>query len=185
MADAKKDAADGGAPPPRKKKLLLILIVAVLTILIAAAAALVLLMKKPAEEEDEEAPPAKTAKAKKKAPAGPPVFVKLDPFVVKLQAENQETYAQAIPEFKLADALFAEQVKQFMPEIRHRVLLILAGKRATELSTPEGMQALANQIREAVNAILTGKGPDPAREKLDSNDEGPVVAVFFSSLIVQ
>jgi hypothetical protein len=47
------------------------------------------------------------------------------------------------------------------------------------------MQQLANQIREAINATLTGEKPDPAKEKLDVNEEGPVIAVFFSSLIVQ
>lgn len=188
MADAKKDAAEGEAPAaPKKKKLLLIIVAAALVVVIAAVAAVMLLMKKPAdEEEDEDAPSAKTAKAaKKKAPAGPPAFAKLDPFVVKLQSDQQETYVQAIPELKLTEALLAEQVKQYMPEIRHKVLLILASKQAAELSTPQGMQVLANQIREAINATLTGAPVDPAKEKLDSNDEGPVVAVFFSSLIVQ
>jgi len=187
MADAKKDAAEGDAPvAPKKKKLLLIIVAAALVVVIAVVAALMLLMKKPADEdEDEDAPPAKTAKAKKKAPMGPPAFAKLDPFVVKLQSDQQETYVQAIPELKLTEALLAKQVKQYMPEIRHKVLLILSGKQAAELSTPEGMQALANQIREVINATLTNTPVDPAKTKLDSNDEGPVVAVFFSSLIVQ
>jgi hypothetical protein len=47
------------------------------------------------------------------------------------------------------------------------------------------MQTLANQMRVAINAILKGEKPDPAKEKLDSDDDGPVIAVFFSSLIVQ
>jgi flagellar FliL protein len=190
MADAKKDAAEGEAPPAKKKtKLLLIIVVAVLVVVIAAVAALLLLKKPAAEDEDEDAdgPPSKSAKAKKKMdPGAPPVFTKLDPFVVKLQStEQQEAYAQAIPELKLTEPLVAEQIKQFMPEIRHKLLLILASKKAADLSSPEGMQALANQIREAINATLTGERADPAKEKLDTNEDGPVVAVFFSSLIVQ
>ncbi|MEW6164215.1 MAG: flagellar basal body-associated FliL family protein [Pseudomonadota bacterium] len=188
MAEAKKtEAAEGEAPPPKKKtKLLLIIGVAVLVVIIAAVAA-VLLLKKPAPDPDaeEDGPPAKHAKAKKDAHATPPVFTKLDPFVVKLQAEQQEAYVQAVPELKLTDAMVSEQIKQFMPEIRHKLLLILAGKKASELSTPEGMQVLANQIRQSVNATLTGEKPDPAKAKLDENEDGPVIAVFFSSLIVQ
>lgn len=191
MADAKKDApAEGDAAPPKKsKKLLLIVIVAVLVVIVAAVAA-VLLLKKPAaenEEEDEDGPPAKSAKAKKaKGPVAPPAFAKLDPFVVKLQSvDQQEAYVQAIPELKLTDALMSEQIKQYMPEIRHKLLLILASKKAAELGTPEGMQMLANQIRESINATLSGEKADPAKEKLDTNEDGPVIAVFFSSLIVQ
>lgn len=191
MADAKKDApAEGEAAPPKKsKKLLLIIVAAVLVIVIAAVAAVLLLKKPPAEDEgeDEDGPPKKSAKAKKaKEPAAPPAFAKLDPFVVKLQSvDQQEAYVQAIPELKLTDALMSEQIKQYMPEIRHKLLLILASKKAAELGTPEGMQMLANQIRESINATLSGEKADPAKEKLDTNEDGPVIAVFFSSLIVQ
>lgn len=188
MADAKKDApADGEAVPKKKGKLLLIIVAAVLVVVISAVAAFLLLKKPPPEdgEEEEDGAPAKSAKAKKKAPAAPPVFTKLDPFVVKLQTEQQDAYVQAIPELKLTDALTVERIKQFMPEIRHKLLLILAGKKASELSAPEGMQTLANQIRESINATLNSEPIDPAKEKLDTNENGPVIAVFFSSLIVQ
>ena len=80
----------------------------------------------------------------------------------KLQAETQEAYVQAIPELKLLDAQVAEQVKLFMPEIRHNVLMILAGKKASELGTPQGMQGsrpiiLLNQRPHAL-ARTAGSG---------------------------
>lgn len=193
MAEAKKTETPAeGEVPKKKSKLLLIILIAVLVLVLGGGGAAFFLMKKKAADEegaDEgDEPPAKTAKTKKKKKddhATPPVFSKLDPFVVKLQAEQQEAYVQAVPELKLADAHVADQIKNFMPEIRHKVLLILAGKKAAELSTPQGMQILANQIRESINATLTGERPDPAKEKMDTNEEGPVIAVFFSSLIVQ
>jgi len=194
MADAKKaEAPAEGEAPKKKSKLLLIIIIAVLVVVLGGGGAAFMLMKKaPAEEGDEEdmdEPPAKVAKDKKKKkkgdPVAPPAFVKLDPFVVKLQADGQENYAQAVPELKLLEAPTADQVKQFMPEIRHKLLLILAAKKASDLSNPEGMQLLANQIRESINATLTGEKPDASKEKQDVNEDGPVVAVFFSSLIVQ
>ncbi|MFN3883367.1 MAG: flagellar basal body-associated protein FliL [Rhodocyclaceae bacterium] len=194
MAEAKKTGTPAeGEAPKKKSKLLLIILIAVLVLVLGGGgAAFFLLKKKIADEEaadegDEEVP-VKTVKAKKKKKddhGTPPAFAKLDPFVVKLQAEQQEAYVQAVPELKLVDAHVADQIKNFMPEIRHKVLLILAGKKASELSTPEGMQILANQIRESINATLEGGKPDPAKEKLDTNEDGPVIAVFFSSLIVQ
>lgn len=193
MADAKKTEAPAeGEVPKKKSKLLIIIIAAVLVLVLGGGGAAFFLMKKShtdeeAEEGDE--PPAKTAKAKKKKKddkATPPVFTKLDPFVVKLQTEQQEAYVQAVPELKLLEAPIADQVKNFMPEIRHKVLLILASKKASELGTPQGMQVLANQIRESINATLNGTAPDPAAEKQDHAEaDAPVQAVFFSSLIVQ
>lgn len=193
MADAKKTEAPAEGEAPKKKSKLLIIIIAVVLILVlgGGGAAFFLMKKKAAEaeaEEGDEPPPAKTVKAKKKKKDGheaPPVFTKLEPFVVKLQAEAQEAYVQATPELKLSEAQVADQIKSFMPEIRHKVLLILAGKKASDLSDPQGMQVLANQIRVAINATLNGEKPDPAKEKLDQDDDGPVHAVFFSSLIVQ
>lgn len=191
MADAKKPdaAAEGEQPPKKKSKLLLIIIIAVLVLVLGGGgAAFFLLKKKAADEEDGEdadAPKAKVEKKKKKdAHAEPPAFVKLDPFVVKLQGE-QENYAQAVPELKLAEAHAADQVKQFTPEIRHKILLILAGKKAADLSTPEGMQQLANQIRVTINATLTGEKPKEGAEKANEDPDAPVQAVFFSSLIIQ
>lgn len=193
MADANKtEAAAKGEAPKKKSKLLLIIIITVLVLVLGGGAAAFFLISKKSAHADEEVdvgdePPAKVAKAKKKKkdPGAPPVFAKLDPFVVKLQSEGQEAYVQAVPELRLVEAPVAEQIKQFMPEIRHKVLLILAGKKASELSAPEGMQVLANQIRETINATLNGDKPDPAKEKLDANEDGPVISVFFSSLIVQ
>jgi flagellar FliL protein len=194
MADAKKtEAPPEGEAPKKKSKLLLMIIIGVLVLVLGGGAAFFLLKKSAADEEaaDDEGDeaPSKSAKAKKKKKdehAAPPVFAKLEPFVVKLQSEQQEAYVQCIPELKLLDAALSEQIKQFMPEIRHKLLMILASKKAADISTPEGMQLLANQIRVSINATLTGEQPDPAMEKQDHADpEAPVQAVFFSSLIVQ
>ena len=117
-----------------------------------------------ADEEGDE-PPAKEEKAKK-AKTGhadaPPVFVKLEPFTVKLQTEAQEAYLQALPELRVLDAHIGDKIKQYIPEIRHKVLLILAGKKASDLSTPQGVQQLANEMRVTINAIIE---PPPPRKK--------------------
>lgn len=187
MADAKKTVAPetGEAPKKGKSKLLIIVLAAVLVVVLGGGAAFLLLKPAPSDEDAEAGEP-KSARAQQRADiSGPPVFAKLDPFVVKLQSDGHDAYVQAVPELRLTEAKVADQIKAYMPKIRHQVLLILASKNAAELSNPAGMQALANQIREAINATLEDRRPDPAKEQPDNYKDGPVIAVFFSSLIVQ
>jgi flagellar FliL protein len=198
MADAKKKTeGDGEAEAPKKKsKLLLIIIIAVVSIaLIGGGAAFFLMKKQPAAEDEEGDEPAAEERAKKPKKAhndAPPVFVKLDAFVVKLQSEGVDAYLQAIPELRVLDAHTGERIKQYNAEIRHKVLLILAGKRASELGTPEGMQKLSNEMRVTINHILEPpaprkKGAKAAAEEPDDHagPDDPVQSVLFTSFIVQ
>jgi flagellar protein FliL len=196
MAEAKK--AEGGEiePPPKKsKKLLLIIVAAVIALVVIGGAAAYFLTKSKAEPTDEEGdePPAKVEKAKKSKKDhedAPPVYVKLDAFTVKLQTEQQEAYLQAVPELRVLDAHVGDRIKQYTPEIRHRVLLIMSGKKSSDVSTPQGVQRLANEIRVAINAIIEPPQPrKKAREEPEPGDRAgpdePVQAVLFTSFIVQ
>lgn len=199
MAEAKKAESTEASAPKKKSKLLLIIIVGVVLALVIGGGAVFFLMKKQADVTDEEGeePPAKeqrAKKAKKEHPDAPPVFVKLDPFTVKLSIEGQEAYLQAVPELRVVDALVGEKIKQYMPEIRHKVLLLLSGKKAGDLSTPQGVQKLSNEIRVTINAILEPpaprkKGKAAVPEVLEASDyadpNDPVQAVLFTSFIVQ
>ena len=195
MAEAKKaEGGEGEQPAPKKKsKLLLIIIIAVVAVaLIGGGAAFLLMGKKkaPAEDEGEEAP-AKEAKAKQEhSTEAAPVFVKLDAFTVKLQTEAQDAYLQAVPELRVLDAHLGEKIKQYTPEIRHRLLLILSGKKSSDVSTPQGVQKLANEMRVAINAILEPpqprkKGREPEEPSDQAGPDDPVQAVLFTSFIVQ
>ena len=195
MAEAKKaESADSEQPPKKKSKLLLIIVAAVVTLALIGGGAF-FMMKKNAVHDDEEGDeaPAKEQKAKKakKDQGAPPVFVKLDAFTVKLQTENQDAYLQAVPELRVLDAHTGDTIKQYNPEIRHKVLLILSGKKASDLGTPEGVQKLSNEMRVAINSIIE---PPPPRKKGGKEPEEPgdqakpdepVQAVLFTSFIVQ
>ena len=198
MAEAKK--AEGGEAEeqaPNKKKKLIMIIVGVVVLALIGAGAAFFLMKKNAEPVDEEGDeaPAKTEKAKKAKKGhddAPPIFVKLDAFTVKLQSEGQEAYLQAVPELRVQDAHLGEKIKQYTPEIRHKVLLILSGKTASELSTPQGVQKLSNEMRVTINSIIEPppvrkKGKDKAHEEPgdQAGPDDPVQAVLFTSFIVQ
>ena len=198
MAEAKKNTESGDAeqaPAKKKSKLLIIIIAAVVAVaLIGGGAAFFLMKSKPAptDEEGDEAPvkEEKAKKAKKGHENAPPAFVKLDAFTVKLQNEGQDAYLQAVPELRVLDAHMADQIKLYTPEIRHKVLLILAGKKASDLATPQGVQKLSNEMRVTINAIIEPptpkkKGKEPEEPSDTAGAEDPVQAVLFTSFIVQ
>lgn len=196
MAEAKKAESNQEEQPPAKKsKLMLIIIIAVVAVaLIGGGAAFFLMKNKASEQADDEGgeAPAKTEKAKKakKDDGAPPVFVKLDAFTVKLQAETQEAYLQAVPELRVLDSHVGDKIKQYTPEIRHKVLLILSGKKPSEVSSPQGVQKLANEMRVAINAIIEPpaprkKGKEPEEPGDQAGPDEPVQAVLFTSFIVQ
>lgn len=199
MAEAKKaEAAEGEAPAtkPKGKMILFIVIGVVVAALIAAGAAFFLLKKPPPEDaEDGEEPPAKEVKAKKKEKKGehtPPSFHKFDKaFTVKLQTEQQEAYLQAEVQLRVLDAATLELLKQYDPELKHRIMLILLSKKASDLATAPGVQKLSNEIREVVNDTLEPPTPKKAKEK-EGKEPGDtaapdalVQAVLFTSFIIQ
>ena len=139
----------------------------------------------------------RSKKSKKDHPEVPPVFVKLEPFTVKLQTEQQEAYLQTTPELRVLDAPISDTIKQYTPEIRHKVLLLMSGKKASDLSTPQGVQKLSNEMRVAINLIIDGpkfkskakgkakeeEAPAEPADHADADDS--VQAVLFTSFIIQ
>ncbi|MDP3871076.1 MAG: flagellar basal body-associated FliL family protein [Pseudomonadota bacterium] len=195
-------ADDVAADAPKKSKKMLFIILAVaLLVVIGGAAAMFMMTGSHAEEgEDEHAdemseddPDAKAlaarkAKLKKKkdteAKGLPPVFVELDPFTVNLAPETQvDQYLQVKATVKVEEQPAADNLKVYMPEIRHHVLMLLSGKKASELGTTAGREALAGEMRNSINAIV---GEVPTNKKGEPEEPvGPVEAVLFTSFIVQ
>ncbi|HEY1182503.1 MAG TPA: flagellar basal body-associated FliL family protein [Rhodocyclaceae bacterium] len=192
MSDAKPADA---APPKKKGKLFLIIGIVVLVLAIGGAAAAFLLMKKShsadGEDGEDTVETEKPAKKEKSEKSGPPVFVKLDAFTVRLQTESGDSYLQAVPELRVLDAHVAEDVKVYNPEIRHKALLVIAGKQPADVNNPAGVQKLANELRVTINNILAP--PTGKKKKKEETGEisdtaapdDPVQAVLFTSFIVQ
>ena len=78
-----------------------------------------------------------------------------------------------------------------MPEIRNNILLLLSGRKPSDLSTPQGMEKLSMDIRNVTNKILDDgakKPSDKGKERADKGAVDPddaVRAVLFSTFIVQ
>jgi len=68
----------------------------------------------------------------------------------------------------------AELIKNNMAKVRSRVLLLLSGKKASEINTVEGKQQLAGEILAAVKMPFEEHG-----------DEQEVTDVLFTSFIIQ
>ncbi|MDP2823760.1 MAG: flagellar basal body-associated FliL family protein [Sulfuritalea sp.] len=198
MADAKKTETEAESPPPQKKgKLILFIVIGVLILVLGGGGAAYFLMKKktPAEGEDGEEPTTevKAKKKDKKADHAPPSFHKFDkPFTVKLQTEQQEAYLQAEVQLRVLDAAALEMLKQYDPELKHRIMLILLTKKASDLGTAQGVQRLSNEIRETVNNTLEPPVPRKGKDKAEAKEPGdvaaadaPVQAVLFTSFIIQ
>ena len=173
-------AAAGEAAPPAKKKRRLLKTLLLLTLLLGSAGGATWYFLQ--EQEEEPAAATKPATAKSAAVASakpvsskPPVFVALEPFTVNLQHEDASPqYLQVGLALKLTDAALVDKVKLHMPEIRNRVLLLLSGKRASEISTPEGKTTLSTELMREIVQPLAGSVP---AQGLDS--------VLFTSFVIQ
>jgi len=195
MADAKKEEAEVEAPAPKKKKgkLILFIVIGLVVLALGGGGAAFFFMKKKAGDEADggEGPAKETTVKKRKSDHATPSFYKFDkPFTVKLQTEQQEAYLQAEVQLRVLDSEAQESLKQYDPELKHRIMLVLLAKKASELSTAQGVQRLSNELRETVNDTLEPPAPkkrkDEAKEPADlAAPDAPVQAVLFTSFIIQ
>lgn len=189
-APAKPEAAATEAPAPKSGKLLIIILILLVVVLIVVAAAVgvVVLMKSKGggDSHASEAAPAAAAPAPAHAAVDlskPPSFVTLEPFTVNLQRDEGDHYLQAVVVLRVADAKIAESLKGFMPEIRHRINLLLSSKLPSELSSIDGRETLAIEIVDQSNDALGFPPPREANRRAPPT--GPIQAVLFNSFIIQ
>lgn len=187
-APAKPEAATEAPPAPKSGKLLLIILIllVIVLILVAAAVGLVVLMKSKGGGDSH----AEAAAAPAPVPtpiavdlSKPPSFVTLEPFTVNLQRDEGDHYLQAVVVLRVADAKTAESLKAFMPEIRHRINLLLSSKLPSELSSIDGRENLAIEIVDQSNDALGF--PPPREPNRRAPPTGPIQAVLFNSFIIQ
>ena len=167
-ADPKAEAVPAAGGGSKKKLIIIVLAAVLLAGGIGGGAAWFFLHGKPDEGGE-------TTKHKKKAaPVGPPVFVPIEPFTVNLQPENGEQYLQITFTLQVASLEQVELVKDNMPKVRSRLLLLLSSKKASEINTPEGKKKLAEDIMAQVKEPFADKG-----------EPQEVTDVLFTSFIIQ
>ena len=180
MAKDAKPEAEGAVVAPKKGKKLIIIIVAALVLVLALGGGGFMVWKKmhPADEEDEAEVAAVKPKVEKKKGAkdAGPIYVALDQFTVNLVPDNGDQFLQIMITVEVEDLHVGDRLKSYTPKLRNNVMLLLSGKKAAELVTKGGKEALANEIRDMINEILE---PDVKA------DQGPVKEVLFTSFIIQ
>ncbi|MDR1424885.1 MAG: flagellar basal body-associated FliL family protein [Azoarcus sp.] len=186
-------AAEAAPPKPRRGgKVLLIIVLILVTVLLLAVlgiSALLLLRKSGGNSGHDAAAELAAAQQVVVQPptvdlTKPPVFAPLDPFTVNLRsAEGEDShYLQAVIALRVADQATAEALKGWMPEIRHRINMLMSAKLASEVQDIKGREALAQEIHDQLNTLLGVPPPPPDTQSLAV---GPIRAVLFSSFIVQ
>ncbi|MDX5362855.1 MAG: flagellar basal body-associated FliL family protein [Pseudazoarcus pumilus] len=155
----------------------LILIIVVLALIGSGAVVWLLLQKKNELSSGEEGAETVQQAATSIDLTRPPVFVPLDAFVVNLQPEGGERYLQVIMAVRVDSAKTGDALKNFMPEIRHRINLRLTGKLPSEINTPQGQEVLATEIAADINGVLGSA--------LTGGTNAPVHSVLFNSFIIQ
>jgi flagellar FliL protein len=161
---AAQEAADA---PKSGNKLKLIIVALLLGAAIAGGGAWYFLGQQQAAPHKDE--------KKKAEPGKPPVFLVMEPFTVNLQPDGLgDQYLQVAFSLQVRDEKQLEHMKVYLPQLRSRLLLLLSGKKASEISTVEGKNKLAKEILEQ------------ARQPFASGGEAQEVAnVFFTSFVIQ
>lgn len=174
-AEKGKGKVDGEEKPKKGKKLLVIILIVVLLLALVAAGVVGMLLLKRGGGAETVVPAASAPAPVRVDLSRPPTFVALDAFTVNLAPDEGTRFLQVVMALRVADARTGDNLKGFMPEIRHRINLLLSSKLPSEVATAAGREALAKEIADEVNAVL---GVPPGAD-------GPIQAVLFNSFIVQ
>lgn len=154
--DKKPEAEAEGEEPQPKKKGKLPLILGLVVLLAAGGGGAWFFMSR---DKGAESTPQQT----KLQPPKPPVFVPLDAFTVNLSTEQGDQYLQVAATLKVLDQSAADAAKQYMPEVRHKMLVLLSTKKALEITTGEGRERLAEEIRQTANNVLLAAAGRPTK----------------------
>ena len=162
------------AQPNGKRKLFLIIVGSVAVVLLAAAVGTAWFLTQGSHKGT--GAPAAAEKATPAPPAGPPLFLALDPpFVVNFDSEQAVRFLQIAVQLETRDPATVELLKTNDPVLRNDLLLLFGGQKYTLLSTREGKEALRSQALDAVRKVLESAGGHPER----------LEAVYFTSFVMQ
>jgi flagellar protein FliL len=172
-ADPKADAA--AAPAAGGKSKLFIMIGALVLVLgLGGGGAWYFMHGSGGEDAAEPARKEHGGGKKKSKKEAPPEYLAIEPFTVNLQPENGDQYLRVAFTLQVDGAEQAELIKANMAKVRSRVLLLLSGKKASEINTVEGKQQLAGEILAVVKEPFESRG-----------DEQEVSDVLFTEFIIQ
>lgn len=96
---------------------------------------------------------------------------KLEPFTVNLA--GFERYLQTTISLQVHGPEVAAKIKEWMPKVRHEMIMILSSKESSEIQSLQGKKELIGKIKETINQVLNAK------------DKEAVTDVFFETFVIQ
>ena len=106
--------------------------------------------------------------------AAKPIFAPLDPFTVTLSENGRSRILYVGITLRVQDDGSRAMLLEYMPMVRDRVLKILAEQQPSHIQTPEGRQALVQQLTTGLKEQYP---PNPAQPRI--ND------VLFTAFVIQ
>ncbi|HEY6517393.1 MAG TPA: flagellar basal body-associated FliL family protein [Steroidobacteraceae bacterium] len=162
-------AATPAAGKRRSPKMLIIIGTAALIAVLAGALILTRVFGHSAKA-------AHAAAAADKKPAGPPLYLPLDPpFVVNFQADQLVRFLQVAIEVMSRDQKTLDLLKSNDPVVRNDLLILLANQKYAVIATPEGKEQLRAQALAVIRKDVVQADGDPKR----------LEAVYFTSFVMQ
>ncbi|PKO24498.1 MAG: flagellar basal body-associated protein FliL [Betaproteobacteria bacterium HGW-Betaproteobacteria-8] len=169
QAPAPEEVVPGEVNPEKSSKSRLIMIIVVILILLGGGGAAWYFMQPQAAGKGKS-----EVKEEAKAETAAPVFMTLETFTVNLLPDPGEQYLQTDISLQLSKASNEELIKQFMPLVKAKTLMILSNKKSSDISSIEGKNTLSQEIADNINKLLAQASKDPV-----------VNGVFFTSFIIQ
>jgi len=176
VADAADKSADKAGKPAGKGrgKLFLIIVVSTAVVLLGAGVGAALWLTSGAKHGSAQA----AVKSEEKAtpPAGPALYLPLDPpFVVNFDADQAVRFLQIAVQVMTRDPATLELLKNNDPVVRNDLLLLFGNQKYAQLATREGKEALRNQALDDLRKVITQAGGHAER----------LEAVYFTSFVMQ
>jgi flagellar FliL protein len=162
MATSPQVALEAPAPARSSKPLIIGLVAAIVLLLAAGVGYLVVLPKL-------KAPAVAAAPVPEK-----PIFIALEPLTVNLQSDGRARFLHVGVALKVHDEKAKGQIMEFMPELRSRLLMLLANRTPDSLMSPDDKTRLADEIRTELNRPLGD----------DLQPQG-IAGVSFNTFVVQ
>lgn len=168
MAEQKQQGGDNKAEAAlgnkRKKLLLMGGVIAVLLLVCGAGtwAALHFLDDKKLGDKKPQAETAQGEGAEAAAPAAKPaLYLQLDPnFLANYNVNGRQRYLQVALTVMTRDPAALDALREHMPLVRNRLVMLLSGETFEQLQTDEGRVQLQQKLLAAIREILqqeTGK----------------------------
>ncbi len=106
---------------------------------------------------------------------GAAIYVDVPPaFTVNLAGKSNARFLQVSVQALTRDPDVEVSIKQHLPMIRNKLVLLFSAKTSQELSTSEGKDGLRKEARKAIQKVLKSE-----------TGQGGVEAVFFTSFVMQ